>query len=97
MSPEEQFAVVGLEPDKDGRPGWGLRDVTTGELVTCADGEVNRFWTPGSAEAHRQTYYAIARREEDTGQRPRPAVLAHSTCTPVQEPTVDLRAEANGG
>lgn len=65
MTAASRFAVVELEPDEKGRPGWGLRDRVTGSLATCGDGEVARFYTPDSARAHRQTYLALARRAED--------------------------------
>ncbi|WP_331730870.1 hypothetical protein OHV05_37560 (plasmid) [Kitasatospora sp. NBC_00070] len=61
MTPEERFLVEELEPDKDGRPGWGLRDQVTGDLV-LAGGETDRYGTPDTARMHIQSHWYHAQR-----------------------------------
>lgn len=61
MKPEERFLPELLPPDKDGRSGYGLRDIVTGLLCETSGGEIDRFPTVESAQGHRLMYhYATA-------------------------------------
>lgn len=60
MTPEERFLVEELDPDEEGRPGWGLRDQVTGELAR-AGGEIDRYGTPDVAKWHIQSHWYHAR------------------------------------
>jgi hypothetical protein len=63
VTPEERFLVEKLGPDTKGRPGWGLRDIVTGELAR-AGREIDRYGTPDQARMHRRRHWSQAQRAD---------------------------------
>ncbi|WP_457028124.1 hypothetical protein [Kitasatospora sp. P5_F3] len=78
-----------LDADEEGRPGWGLRDQETGELV-LAGGETDRYGTPETARMHIQSHWYHTIRGEDIARHL--AAAAH-----IDQFETDAARRRNGG